>query len=296
MMNAPKSNPTFSLSFLRPLSNSVAYLTFGYLVNLLPISIEQAVYASEFQHSPPVSQILSQNLEDNEGLYGDYDTDDASGTSITDGSTQATGFGGDKRPGRQTSGDTRGYCVATGSPVLTGLIPDSNLGTTVSPSPNLWFYVPDTPEEAVKGYFVLQDEEGNDVIDEIEFDFPNQAGYISISLPSEFALEVGAEYQWAFELECSPSEPTIYVEGWIKRIPLELGLQAQLTATNSEHYKIYTENYIWFDAIDNLAAQRLADPNNPALIEAWNSLLSQGGGNLDNLPEQPILGYITALP
>lgn len=295
MMKAPKSNPVGFPKFLKLLSKGIACITFGYLFNLLPLSIEQAVYSAEFQ-SFLVSQTLSQDIEEEEVLSIDYDTDKAGDILITEGSAQATGFGQDKRPGRQTSGETRGYCVSDSSPVLTSLIPDSNLGITVSPNPNLWFYVPDTPEEVVKGYFVLQDEAGNDVIDEIEFDFPNQAGYISISLPSDFALEVGSEYQWVFELECRPSEPTIYVEGWIKRIPLEPGLQAQLSVPNSEHHNIYTENYIWFDAIDNLATQRLASPNNPALIEAWITLLSQGGENLGNLPEQPILGDILALP
>lgn len=210
--------------------------------------------------------------------------------------SSGTGFGGDRRPGRQTSGDSRGYCVATGSPVLTGLVPDSNIGTTVEPNPTLWFYVPDTPEAAVNGYFTLQDADGNDVIDEIEFSFPNRAGYVSVNLPPDFALDINVEYQWNFELECSPSEPTIYVQGWIKRIPLEPSLESQLVVPMSEHYTVYAENYIWFDTINNLVNQRLANPNNPVLIEDWNSLLMQGGGNLSNLPEQPILGDITELP
>jgi len=220
-----------------------------------------------------------------------------SSTEGVNSSTSArTSPWGEERPGRQTSGDSRGYCVAVGSPVLMGIVPDSNIGTTVMPDPTLWFYVPETPESAVKGYFVLQDDAGNDVIDEIEFGFPNSAGYMSVSLPSAFALEENVEYQWTFELECSASEPTIYVQGWIERIPLDASLASQLAEADGAQHQIFAENYVWFDAIDSLAQQRLAEPNNPALIEAWNSLLQAGGGNLDTLPAQPILGEIIAEP
>ncbi len=207
-----------------------------------------------------------------------------------------TGFSRDSRPGRQTSGDTRGYCVTASSPVLSALVPDSNLGRTTSPNPTLWFFVPDTPEAAVKGYFTLQDQDGNDVIDQIEFSFPGQAGYVSVSLSDDVTLSENVEYQWAFELECNPSEPTIYVQGWVKRVPLTADLENQLAAAESEQYEVFTENYIWFDAIDALANRRMMEPNNSALIEDWNNLLEQGGGNLGDLPEQPFLGKITQLP
>ena len=214
----------------------------------------------------------------------------------TDENSEDTGFAEDSRPGRQTSGDTRGYCVTADSPVLSALVPASNLGKTVSPNPTLWFFVPDTPEAAVKGYFTLQDQEGNDIIDEIEFNFPGQAGYVSVNLPDNVSLSENLEYQWTFELECTPSEPTIYVQGWVERIPLTADLEDQLADAESVKYQIYAENYIWFDAIDDLASHRMMEPNNSTLIANWNTLLEQGGGNLGSLPAQPFLGEITNLP
>lgn len=251
-----------------------------------------AQFPGDFARAVPLplnSNLVSQGSNDFTG-------DPADDVFQTDGSTQATGFSDDERPGRQTSGDSRGYCVAAESPVLTGVVPSSNLGTTVDPNPTLWFFVPDTPEAAVKGYFTLQDQDRNNVIDEIEFRFPNRPGYIGISLPSDFSLVIDSEYRWTFEMQCSPSEPPIYVQGWIKRIALDSELERQLDVSVIEHYRIYTDNYIWFDAIDNLITQRLADPDNPDLIEAWNDLLNQGGGSLSGLPEQPILGDIDSLP
>jgi hypothetical protein len=101
---------------------------------------------------------------------------------------------------------------------LTALVPDNNLGLTVTESPTFWFFVPQLPATASSGEFVLQDEEHNDVY-RTPFRLPEKPGIVSIRLPSnpQSSLKRDQMYRWHFRIYCQPQTTSEYfwVEGWV---------------------------------------------------------------------------------
>ena len=203
-------------------------------------------------------------------------------------------FSGDGRPGKRVGGGSRSFCSSTEIP-LTAVVPASNVGTTVSDRPNLWFYVPYGSQQANTGEFVLQDRQENDVYRQT-FDLPQTPGLVSLELPQAApSLEVGRPYRWYFKLYCgdSASATANFVEGWITRIPLESDLATAIEGKNTA-YQEYGSNSIWFDALDNLAQLRL-EQDNPQLQDDWNKLLSAEGVGLGELSQQLLVGEVTSV-
>lgn len=202
-------------------------------------------------------------------------------------------FSGDGRPGRRTGGGSRSPCPASQIP-LTALVPQNNMGTTVSDRPSLWFYVPYSPQQASSGEFVLQDEQENDVYRQT-FNLPKTPGLVGLKIPQTSApLAINQSYRWYFKLYCgnSSSSTANFVDGWIQRITLTPDLKARLKSKITPTYKEYGRNLIWFDSLNNLAQLRLNN-DNPQLEDDWTKLLTATGVDLDKLIQKPLLGKVT---
>ena len=201
-------------------------------------------------------------------------------------------FSGDGRPGRRKGGGSRSPCPTSEIP-LTALVPDSNIGSTVSDRPSLWFYVPYNPQQVGAGEFVLQDEQEKNVYRQT-FTLPQAPGLVNLKLPqNEPPLDVNRPYRWYFKLYCNdyPSATANFVEGWIERIPLDRDLAARLQKKSNPAYKEHKNELIWFDSLDTLARLR-SHKNNPQLERDWIKLLSATGVDLDDLSEQPLTGEV----
>lgn len=199
---------------------------------------------------------------------------------------------GKPHTGNQTGTGSRNDCPDV-SASLIALMPNTNWGKTVSQSPTFWFYVPYTSEQIAVGEFVLQDAEGFDQIEPIQLTLPATPGLVSFTLPDTTSLEVGTDYYWAFELYCNPHSRTpLYVEGWIQRVLPSGDMSEQLDAETTPMYRVYWENAIWFDAVNELAQQRLAQPTDGALEAEWLRLLQDAGLDTEQLPTEPILGTV----
>lgn len=206
-------------------------------------------------------------------------------------------FSEDGKSGNTASGGSRGSCSGRDIP-LTVLMPDANFGRATVEQPTLWFYVPYASEEIAFGLFSLQTDSDVDVGDPILVALPEMtSGFVSLTLPDSLALtELDTDYQWYFELYCDGDRSSVYVNGWIQRVEPTSELAAQLADEEIPSDIAYTNETIWFDAIAALSALRAEDPNNPELLERWNTLLTATGVSLGHLPTEPFMGEILIEP
>jgi Domain of Unknown Function (DUF928) len=201
------------------------------------------------------------------------------------------------RPTKRRGMATRDNCPAADTP-LTALIPEDDVSKAVEASPTFWFFIPKKGSKMLKGEFVLQDEQNNDVY-RISFPVQKSQGIFSISLGNQKTLEKNKIYQWYFKLYCGTDaddqsehqksliKPT-FVRGWIQRVVLRSQQQQQLDAATSPRQRIafYAENGIWYSALTELAKLRQTNPQNQeVLARDWSQLLrSIGLHELSNIP------------
>lgn len=168
-------------------------------------------------------------------------------------------------------------CQETDKP-LTALLANNGSDLTVSEYPKFWFYIPYASEEISYMEFLLLNGTERETIYHTAVKLKKQPGSIEIAIPAEpkYALKVNENYRWRFNLDCEPdrtTEPDLVVDGWIRRIPLTPQLENQLEAVKPLQYSIYRDNFIWYDAIANLAELHFAEPENRELSDAWANLL-----------------------
>ncbi|MFK8184887.1 MAG: DUF928 domain-containing protein [Phormidesmis sp.] len=200
----------------------------------------------------------------------------------------------DQRPetiGR--GGANRDRCPAT-EQELTALVPMTDtsevtyLEKTTQSHPTWYFYSPYPPRLGLNAEFTLIDSEETIVYQEVlplsdvsallaetttETKTP---GIMSLKLPPDgIGLAIGQRYRWIFSIICTPSNRSAdaAVNGWIERISSET-ITTDIDALNdSERIEFYTENFLWFDAVSELA--NLQDSNSPdsEWTQAWQALL-----------------------
>ncbi len=191
------------------------------------------------------------------------------------------------------SGGTRGPCIPADQGEhwrhIIPLIPESNLGQTVTGNPTFFFYIPLTNAQSAE--FALKDDLNNDIY-KTTFDLITSPGIINIKMPNPpiISLMVGQEYHWDFALICNAQDRKndLVVKGWIKRMQLETSIERQLSnAKLSDLFVIYRDNNIWYDALAVLAELKIKDPNDPQTTEDWENLLKSFG--LSEIVKEPLI-------
>lgn len=213
--------------------------------------------------------------------------------NISQSAVSGIDFSGEGRSGHRNGGGSRSDCPSVDSP-LTALMPSSNFGKAISTHPQIWFYIPYTPEQAPTGEFILQDRDRNDVY-RASITLPNALGLVSITLPDTAPeLALNQDYRWYFNLYCDADKASspIFVQGWVQRVSSTPQLETQLANSPEHRDWAYAENGIWFDAISSLAKKRMANPTDSNLIADWNALLNAEGVNLDLPDSLPFVGPI----
>lgn len=194
-------------------------------------------------------------------------------------------------PNRTRSGGSLGdqaVCKA-GDRSLQALVPVENPVLTTRSHPTFWFYLPYGAEQVAAGEFsVLVGLNETTRLYRAPITLPDQPGLISITLPDlpEYALQPDTFYHWYFRLTCANSTTapaanpaTVQVDGWVQRVPLTLDRQRQLDSADPA---------LWYDVLDQLAQQRLSDPQNSALETQWRELLT--AIDAADLAAEPIVG------
>jgi hypothetical protein len=204
-------------------------------------------------------------------------------------------------PGRRIGGGTRGNCPKSASGMI-ALVPENNLGLTLSNTPTFLFYVPKidgaSPEQ-IEMEFLLVDESDPENIQEIyqqRVPLPTGGGTIALTLPPDEnlpPLQVNQFYSWYFSLICNPkaSDPSILsLGGWIERIEPSPTLTQELEPlTSRDRLAVYERELLWFDAIGTLAQLLQENPNDPFLRQKWNAILESV--NLSEVTQAPFLNW-----
>ncbi|GAC1466289.1 MAG: DUF928 domain-containing protein [Chamaesiphon sp.] len=186
-------------------------------------------------------------------------------------------------PTSTTGAGTRGAsCTEEGNIPLTALMPTrKNAGTTVSPNPTFFWYVPKTAAQSAE--FVVVDDRGNAVY-RTNLDLSHTPGVVKVSLPVTASLETGKNYMWGFALICDPVDRTQdkFVQGAISRIEMTSVLKSKLQqAKPLDQAKLYADAKIWYDTLTKVAQLRSSRPTE------WEELLKSVG--LENIAPEPFV-------
>ena len=180
---------------------------------------------------------------------------------------------------RTSAGSRGGNCDKPEKPI-TALVPEKNIGLTVSDRPTLWFYIPYASKPGFSAEFVLRDDRKKDVY-QTTLPVPGK-GIVSVPLPETVPpLESGKTYQWVFTVICDSTDrmKDDFVKGKVTREALKPEVQSQLEAATSERDRviIYAENGLWYEAVTLLAELRRRSPEDKTFAEDWADLLGDVG-------------------
>lgn len=162
------------------------------------------------------------------------------------------------------------------------LLGNKNREFTLSAHPTFWFYISNNAKKVKQIKFVLTELETGKTIYDRVVEMPEEEGTIAIAIPPEpqYTLSVNVNYSWSLLVDCGEANngSVIALEGWLYRLPLNADLQNKLAAAPDEDkYKVYLENDLLYDALDDIAQRRTAEPKNDRLKTAWNQLLVELG-------------------
>ncbi|MEG4106810.1 DUF928 domain-containing protein [Microcoleus sp. S13_C5] len=191
-------------------------------------------------------------------------------------------------PDNRQGGTHRGCQLREGLSI-TPLIPESNIGLTLTESPTFFVYV---SQPAAQVEFVLLNEDESEVVYEttIKNDKP---GIVGVSLSEKGKtknIEVGKRYVWSFALACDPLERSgdYIVKGWMQRIEPQATLKSDLANPDPMAKVIaYAKNGIWYETLATLAQMRRLAPDDSRLTTEWTQLLQSQG--LESIAAQPLV-------
>jgi len=209
--------------------------------------------------------------------------------TIPERALMAQAFTPDPRgmPGRREGGGTRGTLAVMEIPP-TALIPATNLGTTLSAHPTLYFYVP-AETGGLTAEFMLLDSQG-ETLYHVSAPLPSQEGIVSVPLPTDLSLESERNYQWFFSVEISENDPSanIILSGWVWRVPENPALMQDIEAIAlADQPKAYAEAGLWYDAVTALVNLQQANPGSATVQGQWTTLLESVA--LQDIASKPLL-------
>ncbi len=200
-------------------------------------------------------------------------------------------FSENGRPKRTAGGASRGECQVPKSSSnlhtpLTALIPDKSVALTANLSPRLWFYIPYNLSSKHSAELVLKDNLDNLVY---QNKFPGTkiaSGIVSLSFPSDVILETDRDYDWYFLIYCDRVNKNrfVYVKGSVKRVEISASKMESSEVSQEEKLTFYTEEKIWYEALDIVAQRMQNEPNNQKLRSDWITFLQSI--NLDHLVDE----------
>lgn len=143
---------------------------------------------------------------------------------------------------------------------------------TVSDHPTFFVYIPVMASKTAQ--FTLKNEAETDPLYSKEFELPDKAGIVGISLPTSApALQVGQKYFWQVAVVCDPDEPSklITIGSWIERV------NPSAVPPGSNRLIALAEQGIWQDVVTQVALQRYQQPADRSSAEDWAALMEDVG-------------------
>lgn len=185
--------------------------------------------------------------------------------------------------GRQRGGASRGDCMAyQGLTALVPVVDGSVWSQTHSPTPDFFFYIPQSLTADVPLEMVVQDSDDNYVFRK-QFSVDAAAGILTVPVsPAETELTPGESYSWTFSIYCDAARPSasVAVFGTVTRVAAGTMPEAGHPLTPAQQLdlaKQYAAAGIWHEALGLTLALHQADPDNAEYLEALDALLQQAG-------------------
>lgn len=172
---------------------------------------------------------------------------------------------------------------------LTPLVPENQIGRTVSEYPVFFFYLPQTDAKIAE--FVLEDENKKQIY-QTNLNINNSSGVIGIRIPTNqnvSPLQIDKDYTWSIALICDDKDRSadVFEKGIVRRVEVSADIRSQLQNADPRlKAVIYAQTGIWQDALSTLVAARLANPNDANLAADWKILLDSV--NLGEIVAEPI--------
>ncbi|MEG4530499.1 DUF928 domain-containing protein [Microcoleus sp. D2_18a_D3] len=191
-------------------------------------------------------------------------------------------------PDNRQGGTHRG-CKLRDGLFITPLVPESNIGLTLTESPTFFVYV---SQPAAQVEFILLNADESEVVYETTLK-NDKAGIVGVSLSEKDKtkkIEVGKRYVWSFALACDPLERSgdYIVKGWMQRIEPQANLKNDLANPDPMAKVIaYAKNGIWYETLATLAEMRRLAPDDSRLTTEWTQLLQSQG--LESIAAQPLV-------
>jgi|GEM_PF-444955 len=191
-------------------------------------------------------------------------------------------------PGRREGGGTRGTWMLEGRPPI-ALMPESNLGLTSAERPMLYFYVP--PEVAGLVAELYMFNEVGEGEGSLFITLPQAGGIVGLPMPAALPpLTVGDTYRWYFAIQVDPVDRSgdLILSGFVRRVADDPALQQRLsTLPIEDHASVYSEQGLWFDAINLLGMMRSQNPDHFLWESQWEALLESV--DLEAIATQPMV-------
>ncbi|MEG3859647.1 DUF928 domain-containing protein [Microcoleus sp. herbarium12] len=195
-------------------------------------------------------------------------------------------------PGGRQGGTHRGSKLCPAGLSITPLVPPTNIGLTLTESPTIFVYLPQTSAEIE---FTLLTENEDKVVYEKTFKV-DKSGIVGIAIPassdSNKSLEVGKRYVWSFSMVCEPEDRSadLVTKGFVQRIEPQPNLKSDLVANPDPMTRldVYAKNGIWYETLATLAQMRRQTPGDARLNAKWTQLLESQG--LESVAAQPLVG------
>ncbi|MCW6051144.1 DUF928 domain-containing protein [Microcoleus sp. A2-C5] len=191
-------------------------------------------------------------------------------------------------PDNRQGGTHRGCQLREGL-FITPLIPESNIGLTLTESPTFFVYV---SQPAAQVEFVLLNEDESEVVYESSLKI-DKAGIVGVSFSDKDKtknIEVGKRYVWSFALACDPQERSgdYIIKGWMQRIEPSASLKSDLANPDPRARLIaYAKNGIWYETLATLAQMRSLAPDDGRLKTEWTQLLQSQ--KLEAIADKPLV-------
>lgn len=197
-------------------------------------------------------------------------------------------------PGNRQGATHRGPKCPTD--LISPLIPEVNVGLTVSESPTLFAYVSQASTELEFSLiYEKKTQEADEVVYETAFKV-DKPGIIAVTIPAanKPLIEVSNRYQWSLSVACNSGDNTgdrsndFSVKGYIERIEAQPTLKNDLANPDPMVRAIaYANNGIWYETVATLAEMRRKTPDDAKLTAEWTQLLKSQ--RLDAIADKPLV-------
>jgi hypothetical protein len=185
---------------------------------------------------------------------------------------------------RRGAGSRSAGCVAGETPqarerTLFAIVPQANKSLTTEAYPDFFWYAPPLTSDAEVEFTLVEAATGESIYNSV-FRSDRKEGIARLSLPAGLGsagLEVGKEYTWSVQLNCSPGtadgQVPVKLTSTIQRVALSESVASQLKVASSlGQAEVFAENGLWNDSLSALADSLCDAANRDAGLKAWTTL------------------------